>query len=501
MKIFFLLCLLTLGVMGKEALLDDLLSEYAESEALYNKTKKDSSGFLVVYSREDLERMQAYRLKDVLKTVRLYTLEVGHIGVETLTQGGAGIHSVAPIKLYIDDHELSVAMGASPLMLYGNMDLYFINHIEIYQGGSSIAFGNEPGSMVIRLYTKDPQRENSMSAQVSIDSLGGASLRGVDAFSDNGYDYLLYANAAKNSYETYDLNGYELSRDGTQYQAYFKVSQLDNFDIQANVFSKKSDIFKGFGSAPTGGKYDQMQGYISANKYFDDHWKFSLSITSEDFKFDNQDDVGIPLADGSLSSDLFIEVRTDIYKALVEKKIISGKSDLLLGAQFEQKHFNLREYKSNGSDHPVVTGPDHLDIYMVYAEELYNINQNNLIALSAKLDHYSNNFSKSSNEYAARIGYIAVLNQAWTTKLFAVKRYQYPNFMQSSFAPNYNPNPDLESSSIGMLAGELIYATDADTLTFSYAYKQIDDAIVFSKAANKYVNRDKRVHYRRIYYS
>jgi len=499
MKIFLILFLLTLTLGAQEALLDDLLSEYAESEALYNKTKKESSGFLMVYSREDLERMQVYKLKDILKTIRLYTLQVGHIGVETLVKAGAGMHSVPPIKLYIDDHEFAVAMGASPLMVYGNMDLYFINHIEVYQGGSSIAFGNEPGSMVVRLYTKDPKRENSMSTQVSVDSFGGGSLRGVDAFSVDDYDYLLYANVAKNSYETYSQNGYKLSRDGTQYQAYFKVAQVDNFDVQANIFSKSSDIFQGFGSAPTGGSYDQGQGFINANKYFDDNWKLSLSLTSEHFEFDNQDDVGIPLADGSLSNDLFIGVRTDIYKALIEKKIIHGESDLLLGVQFEQKRFDVHEYESNGNNHPIVIGPDRLDIYMAYAEELYNINKDNLIALSLKFDHYRDNFGKNSNEYAARIGYIAVVNQVWTAKLFAIKLYQYPNLLQSSFAPNYNPNPDLDSSSVGMLSGELIYAIDNDTVTFSYAHKQIDDAIVFSEAAMKYVNKDERVHYRRIY--
>ncbi len=499
MKVILVLLFFVLMLKSEELILDDLLHQYAESESLYHKTKQESSGFLIVYSREDLERMQAYTLKDVLKTVRAFNLLTSKIGQYPLVQSGAGASSVSPIKLYIDDHELAVVMGATPLKIYANMDLYFIDHIEIYQGGSSIAFGNEPGSMVIRLYTKDPEREDSSSAQFSVDSFGGGSLRGIDTGVTGEYKYLLYANAASDRFETHTRDAYELSRDGTRYQAYFNFSQEDNFNLQANYFTSTTDIFNGIGLAPSGGDTNPYQGYVSVTKYFDDDWKLYLSYSTENHELKNHDDKGVMLADGTLSNYLHLDLDNDIYKASIEKKIVDGASDLLLGVQWQQKNLKINSYQSNGVEHPMKWGPDKLDIYMAYVEELYNINEDHLLAFSAKVDHYKNNFSKSSNEYALRAGYTAVFDKAWTTKLFAIRRYQYPNAVQTSFAPNYNPNPELRSAKVNMLAGEVTYTNDSDTVTFSYAHRHIDDAVIFNSVAKKYVNKGERAHFGRFF--
>ena len=79
MKLFFLLLLSTF-LFAKEADLSQLLQNYASSEALYHKTKIESAGHVIVYSRRDLERMQAYRLSDVLKTIPVFTLQISRIG-------------------------------------------------------------------------------------------------------------------------------------------------------------------------------------------------------------------------------------------------------------------------------------------------------------------------------------------------------------------------------------------------------------------------------------
>ena len=222
--IIFLLFFTTV-VSAQELTLDNLLKEYEDSESLYKKTKKESAGFLLVYSREDLERMQAYSLKDVLKTVRMYSTQMNNIGAVKLQKFAQGKTAISPTKVYIDDFEITTVLQASALDTYGDMDIYFVDHIEIYQGGSSIAFGNSLGAMVIRLYSKDPARENSSSAQLSVDSKASGNLRVVDAGTMGEYEYLLYANAAKANYDTYKRNGLELSRDAEKYQAHFKILQ------------------------------------------------------------------------------------------------------------------------------------------------------------------------------------------------------------------------------------------------------------------------------------
>ncbi len=503
MKNFFLLLLLTSLLSSEELILDNLLKEYEDSESLYKKTKKESAGFLLVYSRADLDKMQAYSLKDVLKTVRLYSMQVNGTGAIWIINSGAGKTSMPPLKLYIDDFEVSTVVQHNALDMYGDMDIYFVDHIEIYQGGSSIAFGNEPGSMVIRLYSKDPSRENSSSVQLSVDSKAGANLRAVDAGTIGDYNYLFYANAAKTEYDKYSRNTQELSRDGMRYQAHFKISKDDDFSVELDGIINKNDIFNGFGTAPTGGDSTRAYGYINAIKYFPGNVEVSISATQENKEIFNSDAIGILLADGSgsISKDIHIDVTSNTFKTAIKKKIISGKSDLLIGVEIQKKVYSVDAYE--GYSTPITFGSDELNIYMIYLEELYNIDENNLLTFSAKFDRYENNFDKNANEYSLRVGYIGMLNNNWSTKVFAISRYIYPNALQASFSPpSHTINPDLQSANIDMISGEVEYMSDKNRLVFGFAYKEIEDAIALEQVSpgkKMYINKDQTISVHRYY--
>lgn len=503
MRSFFLLLLLTSLLSSEELLLNDLLKEYEDSASLYKKTKKESAGFLLIYSRADLDRMQAYSLKDVLKTVRIYTMQINGTGAIGVINSGSDKTSMPPLKLYIDGFEVSTVVQRNALDMYGDMDIYFVDHIEIYQGGSSIAFGNEPGSMVIRLYSKDPKRENSTSVELGVDTKSGANLRAIDAGTIGELNYLFYANYTKTQFDKYSRNTQELSRDGVRYQAHFKISKEDDFSVELDGIINKNDIFNGFGTAPTGGDSTRAFGYINAIKYFPANVEVSISATQESKEVLNTDVGNIILADGSggISSDIYIHVNSNTYKTAIKKKIISGNSDLLLGAEIQKKVFSVKNYK--GFSTPITFGPDKVNIYMLYLEELYNINKNHLLTFSAKYDRYENSFDKNSNEYSFRAGYIGMLNNNWSTKVFTIRRYIYPSAIQTSFTPpSYTANPDLESSNIDMYNGEIEYMSSKNRLVFGFAYKEIEDAIALEQVSpgkKMYVNKDSTIDFHRYY--
>jgi len=498
MRFISLFIILTALLFSKGLELDNLLKEYESSESLYKKTKRENAGYLLIYSREDLDKMQAYTLTDVLKTVRMYTMQVNSTGIMGMVNAGAGKASMPPIKLYIDDFEVSTAAQRNAFDMYGNMDIYFVDHIEIYQGGSSIEFGNQPGSMVVRLYSKDPSRENSVSVELSTSSKSDVNLRAVDAGLQGGYHYLLYASSSKTNFEKQYLNNKELSRDEVKYQAHFKIAQDDNFVVEADGIINKTDIYSGFGSAPTGGDVTRAYGYLSAIKYFPDNLQLSLSVSQEKKDISNTDEFGIRLTDATMSKDIHLHVTSNTYKTSIKKKVINGNNDLLIGAEFQKKSLTTKAY--DGFNSNVEFGPDSIDIYMLFLEELYNINEDNLLAFSAKLDYYKDNFDKSSTEHSVRLGYTRILNDAWKTKIFATQRYVYPNMMQKSFAPpNYKVNPDLDSSYVSMISGELEYLTKKNRVVLGYAYKELEDTIALSKIEIKHVNLPDTVYFKRYY--
>ena len=72
--------------------------------------------------------------------------------------------------------------------------------------------------------------------------------------------------------------------------------------------------------------------------------------------------------------------------------------------------------------------------------------------------------------------------------------------MQASFTPPmYNANPDLDSSTIDMLSGELEYKTKKNRLVFGFAYKDIDNAIYLDKVTKMYMNKDANSNFHRYY--
>jgi iron complex outermembrane receptor protein len=498
MKIVLSLFLLTTFLFSKALVLDNLLKEYEDSEALYKKTKKDSAGFLLVYSREDLEAMQAYSLRDVMKTVRMYTMQIENSGILKVVKVSTSKISMPSIKLYIDDFEVTTVLQSNALDMYGDMDLYFVDHIEIYQGGSSIAFGNEPGAMVIRLYSKEPSRENSRSVQFSIDNRSGGNLRAVDAGTMGEYEYLLYGDAAKTDFDTYTRNGQELSRDSKRYQAHFKISKKDDFQVDLDAIYNKIDIFNGLGQAPTGDDTTRAYSYINVTKFFQDNLKISLSASIENKRFKNEDLIGMRFANGTMGNSFEAKVNSNTYKATIEKKIIKGKHDLLLGFQFQKNVIDLEKYDVDNFNQ--IHGPDKLDVYMFYLEELYSLDESNLFALSAKADYYNDNASNDSLEYSVRLGYISIFNEQWKTKLFLIRRYIYPNMLQSTLTPPiFYANPDLDSTEIKMATGELEYNDNTNRAVFGYAYKIIDDALTLNQNRTKYINKSSTTYFNRIY--
>jgi len=499
MKLLSLLSILSVVVLAQEVNLDNLLKKYQNSESLYKKTQQENAGFLISYSREDLEQMQAYKLKDILKTVRMFNLLMSPIGSTTIEKASTNNNNMNQIKLFIDDFEVTSLMQSNPIELYIDMNLYFVDHIEIYQGGSSIAFGNEPGNMVIRLYSKNPCRENSSSIEASINSYGGNIVKFIDAGKIGKYEYLGYANIENTKDKKYTLNNKNLSKDFNNYQTHFKFEEKNNFQLEFDSIFNKSDAFKGIANHPLNNNEIQRQyAYLSFTKYFKNDLKLSFSLSREYKKADIKDEIGFITANNENSKMFYTNTNSKIYKAKIEKKYINDKNNILIGTQFIKKELNIKDYKL---DHFVPAFDlTKLNIYMFYVEELYNFNKDNLISLSAKIDIYKDNVNKSDTQYSSRLAYIRMISDNLKSKIFLIRRYLYPNGMQTSFSmPTYKPNPKLKSFPLENIAGELEYNKDKKRFVFGLANMDIFGPIIFDKVNKMYVNSNTNISYQRVY--
>ena len=498
LSVFFIIFFSTI-LLAQEAELNDLLAEYEDSQALYLKTKKESAGNLIVFSRSDLDKMQAYTLDDVLKTLRIFTAQVDNLGLTSLVKSGANVGRNMPIKLYINSHQLDSVLLGNPLTQYGKINLYFIDHIEIYQAGSSVTFGNESSGMVIKLYTKDPSRENGVFSQLSVDSRGTSSIEALAAQAiDKDYSYILNANISENQHKKYKVDRSELSRDNTRGQVYFKFSKRDSYDIESGLLQENFDTFSGVGTAPADSNFVGKHAYISLTKYFENQIEVVLSASKETTDINMHDLVGIALNDGNITQHLELDFKADVYHAKIQKQFTYNQNNIFLATEFKQTKASVDNIKSDGLNKQMQQGPTKLDMYMFSFEESYTIDENYIITADVKFDYYKDNFSKNSLLHLYRLGYTSI-NKSFDFKLYANTKELYPNFVQTTFSPYYKPNSNLNPYKLNILSTEAVYKTDNTKYNFGYIWLKMKDVAIFDRNSYMYVNNKESVKSQMVY--
>lgn len=491
MKKIILLLLFAIFLYSDEANLDDLLSKYREADELYFNTKEEKSGHLILFSRSDLDKMQAYTLNDVLKTIRMFALKNTRFGMSSIIRATSSEQATPSVKILINSYELTSITSGTGLAQFGKMGLNFIDHIEIYQASNNIAFSGEPANMIIKLYTKDPSRENATVAQASVDSKAGSRAQVIDTDSYGEYSYLANIDINNNNFDKYKSNGSELSRDGNRGQFYINFSKKNDYTIEAGSAIERYDLFSGFGPSITDGLIDSRYSYAQLTKYFGNSLKLTLSTTYETLDIDNKDSTGITLFDDTTSGNLNVRTGSYTNSIALEKRYSYKENNFLFGAQIKQKRLFLDEFKSDTLDKSIILGPKDLDIYMLYFEDVYNINDDNQIVLGAKIDYYKNSFNKSSTQNILRLAYLSKLNDDFSIKTFLQKNYSYPIFAQTTFSPTNNPNPNLESSKSIVTKIEAEYKKENLTLTIAAGASSSKNPIVFNPITKMYVNSDK----------
>lgn len=491
LKIFTILSLLLSLLFASESNLDDLLSKYRKANELHNQTKDEKSGHVTVFSRSDLDKMQAYTLNDVLKTVKLFTLKNTTFGFTSLVKTPYSENSMSSIKIYINSYELISVTSGSGLAQFGKMGLNHIDHIEIYQASNAIAFNGESGNMVIKLYTKDPSRENATVAQVSVDSKEGARGQVIDAQNFGEYSYLANADVSNSNYDKKrSPSGSIFSRDGDRGQFYFNFTKRDDYIIEAGAAVEDYDLYSGFGNSITDGNINSKYSYINFTKQLPENIELILSATYETINIKNSDFSGIKLFDGTLSNNMQVENGSHVYDVILQKRDTYKDNNFFYGVQVKRKSFFLDSFKSNGTEKSVILGPKNLDIYMLFFEDTYNINENNQIILGVKLDHFKNHVTKSDTQNIMRLAYISKLTDELSLKAFIQNGYIYPQITQTTFSPIYNVNPNLKHSKSHVIKAEIEYNKDDLTLTIGGGKAKARNGIVFDRTLNMYVNNN-----------
>ena len=501
MNFFFLLTLFfTSFLFGADDNVDSMLQNLRKESELHNKTKEENAGFVTIYSREDLDRMQAYTLKDILKSMPFMTYQEGLVGTPAIANVGNPLNYMPNTRLYIDNHEVSSTYFGSAFYIYGDMKLGFVDHIEVYQGGNGLEFGIESSLRTIRVYTKTPHRENNTQAKILADNKGSLSEYIYSGQEIDDVEYGVYVSGNKNNREDFNNNGSDLSKD-TKKTHVLMTLKTEGFNILTSRYDSLQDGFAGYGanSAPKGtNEINQYHQFIYASYDIFDNLTAYASIDDSMTAMNFNELQGY---NSGLSSSLDVKWKENVYKAGIKGNKTIASNNFKYGYEYAEKVLKpeVSEYENLNTLN--VRGPTRININSMFIEDSLKITEESTLTGTVKLDYFSNNYNNEAKvEPVFRLGYIYNFDEDYKVKISCNHTYLSPSlYYTTTYSGKTQINPEILPSRYDALSTELTKKSNNSQVKLGVIYLEFKDGIYYNPTLNHYDNSDQTIQATNVY--
>ena len=422
--------------------IENLLNDYRDESKLSKITKVESAGYLEIYTRDELETMQAHTLLDVLKSVSGLHMTKTSDNVFSLAKPSSSILPYSNTRLYVNNHEMTSSSYGSAIIMWSDMPIEYIDHIEIYKITSSVEFGSEAAPLVVKLYTKKPEREEGGKVRLMA-AENGAYNMGIYQASvlKNGLSYFVYANKdniKKDIYYNYfETKPYKINSDKNGHNIFLNL-MYRGWSFEAGSYQKTTAAFLGIGDfkTPSSSYYDAKHSYVHVSKKFKNELKVQILYDRLGFNKHYIDENGISTNINNVSINQLDSSYDDkVFSVIFDKYFKLDKHKLLLGGFYKNKadlkENRLEKYQSkfNISKNKA----ESTNIYSLYAEDKYDMSNSFQFigSVKAEIYRYSENL-ESEHEYISRLGLIKIVDEI-QFKAFLTDVYTHTENINSNF--------------------------------------------------------------------
>ncbi len=486
-KVWLLILQLSFFLYASGESLENLLSKYTELTKLHKKTRQESEGHIILITREDIERIQAHKLSDLLRSIRYFFLQRNHYGEEILSYATIYPLENSTVRLFINDHEISAVFKKTPLPLWADLPLDFIEHIEIYQGESAIKFNNEIAGTIIKVYTKLPERENSGLFRGSISTRKG--------YSTNFYVGKEITNAAAFSFfigkERYNTKKYENGISDSQ-KSYYGYTQfkIKNWNFESGLVVKNSGRFRGdtISQKPEYSNFDASHGYVSLSKIISEELSLKWRIYGDKISSDSyQKGRGI-IAVNPVQIDSYWDRYISSYKLGTEitGRKQFGKHQLSFGGKIQRTGYRLKDSRDTGK----ITDRNSENYRSVFLEDFFSISPSLGIIGGIKYEKISRKYGKKINLVLWRTGVVYFFSAKGYAKIFLSKYYTPPYFVE------VYTNKNLKEQKNQALTFELSESIRWGRFILTGGYIKVKDSIMINPADFSYYNASDTLKYK-----
>ena len=462
MRLLILFLLLLLHLRAEE--IGTLLKAYELASDFSHKTKQESAGNLIVYTRDDLERMQVRTLKDLFKSLRFYHYIENRSGHPDILNQDPVMYSSMPVRIYLNDTELISAIFGSGTIWFGDMELDFIDHVEIYQGLPSFDIGVEPAGVAVRLYSKSVEHDRGGRIKLAGTRKKGNAENIYYTESVGGLSYFLYAGRYDDLREPYPLEDQMLSRDKKK-RSFFAGFTTENHRLELFGLNQESDEFLGWSEVGAPEKAEGETDYYSASyhgTFLDKALALDLTYAWASNRFEHR--YAEPWLLFLLTTYKSMEQINDESTLTANLKYHwkSDRNSLITGLQFRQKSLDLEKFSLDGQDRTLEgffdssLFFDRQDIYSAYLQEEYTPDEHQMLTLSMMQQRYAinNRNYRAFSPLQLRAGYIYTADQWYAKTFLAHQKFPPELYMMMQ---SYLGNPELREMSSDALTQEFAY--------------------------------------------
>jgi len=431
------LCFFSFNILYAQNV-DSMLQEYNKKNALSQKTIDENKGHLILFTREKLEKMHAKTLKDVFKTTPvIYYHESRYALPDPLTSGSLDPYRSNFIRLYVDGVEVTQGWAGSGLLLYGDVNIDFVDHIEFYYMTPSFESSVEPAFLTIFLYSKDPKRDNGGKLDLVQGSRGYNSQSISYGEQREDFSYMVNISHTDAKREKID-NGtpVPLSRDFERLQLFSYVKSEDQiFHLQ--VMKKDTDSLAGasWDATPLVSEIDFLNLHMDYGIDLTENWHALFAYDWLKINVRDKDDHFLILNPGS--NRLYIRTKNSTLTGELTYKKTIGKHHINAGIKGRNKQFDSMSIEGQKVPLPPFNSEK---VASIFFQDQYALTAQQLLSLGISYNFINRNGGiEDDSLLQLRLGYIYA-SEAWSYKAYLYRTQVALEPLMRYFLPKNKEN-------------------------------------------------------------
>jgi len=428
----------------------DLLDNIEKKTDLSQKTKLENGGVSFIFTRDDLERMQAKSLKDVLKTTYPFGYNENIYGrPDPLTFGTTAPFLSSMMRIFIDNQEVTAGIYGSGIAILGDIDLGFVNHIEVYTQNPTYEYSTEATMVLVKIYTRVAQKDEGGKVELNYGSYGSSGVNGFFSQELDEWSYFSYISHSDINRKKYYSNASELSRDRDRTHILTSLYN-DNNRILVQGIRSKEDAFIGKSIDATPIKNTNDLSYLHVGydgKSSDVSFLATYDYISDEHSF--LDDIG-------LISSREVKLHSHIATAELKYDYITSSNKLVTGLKYRYKKYDYDKRYINGISQPKILNTSQT-IATVFLENQYSLEENSILTFGISTSEVKNNNSPMDADILMyRVGHTYTTDN-WVFKTIG-SHVEIPLDPYLVKSPNsYTANANMKAQSLDTIIENIIY--------------------------------------------